>query len=163
MAPKTPLDSTDIRILRLLRKNARLSNKDLARQVGLAPSSCLERVRRLRLARVLLGYHADIDADALGIGLQAMVAVRLRRHARPALAEFERHLMTLAEVVTFFHLAGANDYLVHVAVRDSAHLRDLALSQFTERPEIDHIETQLIFHHQRNHELPVYLSAAEDD
>ncbi|OAB58344.1 ArsR family transcriptional regulator [Leptolyngbya valderiana BDU 20041] len=162
MAHRTPLDATDVRILRCLRKNARMSNKDLARQVGLAPSSCLERVRRLRLARVLTGYHADIDPDALGIGLQAMVAVRLSRHARADVEAFEAHLEGLAEVVTLFHVAGANDYLVHVAVRDSAHLRDLALTAFTERPEVDHIETQLIFHHQRNHELPVYLDVDED-
>ncbi|MBB6086459.1 DNA-binding Lrp family transcriptional regulator [Wenzhouxiangella marina] len=146
-----------------MRKNARISNKDLARQVGLAPSSCLERVRRLRLARVLTGYHADVDPNVLGIGLQAMVAVRLSRHVRSDVDAFEAHLARLPEVVTLFHVAGANDYLVHVAVRDSSHLRDLALTAFTERPEVDHIETQLIFHHQRNHELPVYLDLDDDE
>lgn len=151
------LDAKDVRIVRLLRKNARMSNKELAARAGLAQSSCLERVRRLRMARVLTGYHADVDPDALGVGLQAMVAVRLSRHARADVEAFERHLDTVTEVVTIFHLAGANDYLVHVAVHDSAHLRELALSAFTERPEVDHIETQLIFAHRRNHELPVYL------
>lgn len=155
------LDSKDVRIVRLLRKNARMSNKELAARAGLAPSSCLERVRRLRMRRVLTGYHADVDPDALGIGLQAMVAVRLARHARSDVEAFERHLATLAEVVTIFHVAGINDYLVHVAVRDSAHLRELALSAFTEREEVDHIETQLIFAHRRNHELPVYLDLDE--
>ena len=155
------LDSKDIEIIRLLRKNARLSNKELAGQVGLAPSSCLERVRRLRMSRVLTGYHADIDPDALGIGLQAMMAVRLARHARAEVESFERHVESLSEVVTIFHVAGANDYLVHVAVSDSAHLRELALSAFTERPEVAHIETQLIFRHRRNYELPVYLNLEE--
>ncbi len=153
----TEVDAKDIEIIRLLRKNARLSNKELAAGVGLAPSSCLERVRRLRMSRVLTGYHADVDPDALGIGLQAMVAVRLARHARAGVESFERHLESLSEVVTIFHVAGANDYLVHVAVSDSAHLRELALSAFTERPEVAHIETQLIFRHQRNYELPVYV------
>jgi DNA-binding Lrp family transcriptional regulator len=155
------LDSKDVRIVRLLRKNARMSNKELAARAGLAPSSCLERVRRLRMRRVLTGYHADVDPDALGIGLQAMVAVRLARHARSDVEAFERHLGTLTQVVTIFHVAGINDYLVHVAVRDSAHLRELALSAFTEREEVDHIETQLIFAHRRNHELPVYLDLDE--
>jgi DNA-binding Lrp family transcriptional regulator len=157
------LDSRDIEIIRLLRKNARLSNKELAAQVGLAPSSCLERVRRLRMSRVLTGYHADVDPDALGIGLQAMVAVRLARHARAEVESFERHLESLREVVTIFHVAGANDYLVHVAVSDPSHLRELALSAFTERPEVAHIETQLIFRHQRNYELPVYLGSSRED
>src|SRR5690625_2890704 len=70
------LDSVDVQIVRQLRKNARLSNKALAAAVGLAQSSCLERVRRLRMARVLTGYHAEVEPDALGIGLQALVAIR---------------------------------------------------------------------------------------
>lgn len=162
MKGKLRLDSTDIQIIRQLRKNARISNKALAAAVSLAPSSCLERVRRLRIARVLTGYHADLDPDALGIGLQAMVAVRLARHARSEVESFQEHLASLTEVVTMFHVAGANDYLIHVAVRDTAHLRELALTAFTERPEVDHIETQLIFHHQRNHDLPVYLDLEDD-
>ncbi|MCC5865831.1 MAG: Lrp/AsnC family transcriptional regulator [Wenzhouxiangella sp.] len=156
------LDSMDIQILRLLRKNARISNKELADKIGLAQSSCLERVRRLRLARVLTGFHADVDPDAIGIGLQAMVAVRLTRHSRGEVESFQRHLEALPEVVTIFHVAGANDYLVHVAVRDASHLRELALSAFTERPEVAHIETQLIFQHTRNHDLPLYLQLDEE-
>lgn len=162
MPARIKLDATDIQIIRELRKNARVSNKALAAAVGLAPSSCLERVRRLRMARVLTGYHADVDADAIGIGLQAMVAVRLARHARAEVEAFQKHLESLVEVVTIFHVAGANDYLIHVAVRDATHLRELALSAFTERPEVDHIETQLIFQHSRNHELPVFLDVAEE-
>jgi DNA-binding Lrp family transcriptional regulator len=162
MAARIKLDATDIQIIRELRKNARVSNKALAAAVGLAPSSCLERVRRLRMAKVLTGYHADVDADAIGIGLQAMVAVRLARHARAEVEAFQKHLESLVEVVTIFHVAGANDYLIHVAVRDATHLRELALSAFTERPEVDHIETQLIFQHSRNHELPVFLDVGEE-
>jgi len=161
MSANIELDSKDAALVRLLRKNARMSNKELAARTGLAQSSCLERVRRLRMARVLTGYHADVDPDALGIGLQAMVAVRLARHARADVEAFEAHLETLTEAITIFHVAGANDYLVHVAVKDSAHLRDLALTAFTERPEADHIETQLIFAHRRNHELPIYLDLQE--
>ena len=80
-------DRTDFEILRLLRKNARIPNKDLAARVGVAPSTALERVRRLREAGVLLGYHAEIAPAAVGIGLQAMVDVRLARHSR---ADVER-------------------------------------------------------------------------
>lgn len=155
------LDATDVQIIRLLRKNSRMSNKALAAEVGLAQSSCLERVRRLRMARVLTGYHAEVSSEALGIGLQAMVAIRLVRHARTNVDAFEKHLDTLEEVITVFHVAGANDYLVHVVVRDSAHLRELALSAFTERPEVAQIQTQLIFSYRRKYELPVYLDLEE--
>jgi len=159
---KLKLDRTDFALLRLLRKNARLPNKDLAERVGVAPSTALERVRRLHEARVLLGYHAEIAPAALGIGLQAMVAVRLTRHSRELVDSFHEHLLHLDEVLAFYHLAGADDFLVHVGVRDSDHLRDFALSAFTERPEVAHIETRLIFEYRRNPALPAFAEPADD-
>lgn len=156
------LDKTDFDLLRLLRKNARLPNKDLAERVGVAPSTALERIRRMRESRAILGYHAEIAPSAVGIGLQAMIAIRLTRHSRGLLETFNQHLMTLPEVMAFYHVAGADDYLVHVGVRDSNHLRDFALSAFTERPEVAHIETHLIFEFRRNPELPVYADRPAD-
>ena len=148
------LDRIDYALLRLLRKNARLPNKDLAARVGIAPSTALERVRRLREEKVLLGYHAEIAPKALGIGLQAMVAVRLARHSRALVDGFHRHVLTQPEVLACYHVAGADDFLVHVGVRDSEHLRNFTLTAFTEREEVAHIETRLIFEYQRNVELP---------
>lgn len=155
------LDRTDFALIRLLRKNARMPNKDLAEAVGIAPSTALERVRRLRSERAILGYHAEVAPAAVGIGLQAMVAVRLARHSRALVESFHDHLLALPEVLSFYHLAGADDFLVHVGMRDSDHLRDFALSAFTEREEVAHIETRLIFEFRRNPELPVYATPEE--
>ncbi|UGB37303.1 Lrp/AsnC family transcriptional regulator [Frateuria soli] len=155
------LDRIDFAILRELRKNARLPNKLLAERVGVAPSTALERVRRLREQGAICGYHAEVAPAALGIGLQAMISVRLARHARADLDGFGRYLSTLREVLAFYHVAGANDYLLHVAVRDSDQLRDFALDAFTTRTEVAHIETSLIFSFRRNVDLPVYRAAAD--
>ena len=152
-----PLDRIDRGILTALQKDARLSNKELAAQLGVAQSTCLERVRRLRDHGVLRGFHAAVDSRALGIGLQAFISVRLRRHSRDLVAAFRAHALALAEVLAVFHMAGKNDFLVHVAVRDSDHLRELALSAFTTRPEVAQIETALIFEHAGKRQLPVYL------
>jgi DNA-binding Lrp family transcriptional regulator len=138
-----------------LQKNARLSNKELAAAVGLAPSTCLERVRKLRAAGVLTGFHAEVDPSALGIGLQALVAVRLQRHSRTLVEGFRAHALTLPEVVAVYHVAGATDFLVHVAVRDADHLRNLTMDAFTTRREVAHIETSLIFGYTRAPMLPV--------
>ncbi len=151
------LDRIDIALLRLLRKNARLPNKDLAEKTGIAPSTALERVRRLHESKAILGYHAELSPRALGIGLQAMVAVRLVRHSRELLDAFTAHLHGCREVLAFYHLAGANDFLVHLGARDADHLRELTLAIFTERPEVAHIETHLIFDFRRNVELPVFV------
>lgn len=130
-----------------LQNNARLSNKELAARVGLAPSSCLERVRRLQSSGVIRGVHADIDPDSVGIGLQAMVAIRLGQHARETLEALRNHLVERPEVVAMYHVGGAADFLIHVAVRDTTHLRDFAFDQLTSRPEVAHLETSLIYEH----------------
>jgi DNA-binding Lrp family transcriptional regulator len=154
------LDRTDCDIVAHLQKNARLSNKELAAAVGVAPSTCLERVRRLSDDGVLRGYHAEVDAAAVGVGLQALVAIRLGQHSRPVVEAFQAHALALPEVVQTFHTTGANDFLIHVAVRDAEHLRDLALTAFTERPEVVHIETALLFAHHRAPGLPILLDDA---
>lgn len=149
------LDRIDYALLRLLRKNARLPNKDLAEKAGIAPSTALERIRKMREEKVLLGYHAEIAPEAMGITLQAMVSVRLARHSRALVDGFHQHLLRLPEVLACYHVAGADDFLVHVGVRDSNHLRNFTLIAFTERDEVAHIETRLIFEFQRNVELPL--------
>ena len=156
---KIELDRIDIDLIRLLRKHARLSNKDLAEAVGVAPSTALERIRRLRETGVIQGFYAELNPEALGIALQAMVAVRLARHSREMVDAFHEHLLGLPEVLAFYHVAGADDFLVHVAVRDSPHLRGFLLSAFTQREEVAHIETHLIFEYRRNPETPVYVRA----
>jgi DNA-binding Lrp family transcriptional regulator len=155
MSSFTDLDQADIAILATLKKNARISNKDLAERVGLAPSTCLERVKRLVEMGAIQGFHADIDLGMLGFGLQAMIAVRLRRHSREVVTSFREYVLALTEVRAVYHVAGADDFLVHVAVRDADHLRDLAMDAFTTRREVSHIETRLIFEHLPIRRLPI--------
>ena len=139
------LDRTDHDILRALQNNARISNKELAASVHLAPSTCLERVRRLQERGVIRGYHADVDLGLLGRSTEALIAIRLRVHTRHLIDDFYKHVLALPESLTVHHVSGADDYLVHVAVRDTEHLRMLVLDEFTARPEVEHVETRLIF------------------
>lgn len=151
-----PLDRIDRALLGELQKDARQSNKELAASVGLAPSSCLERVRALRAAGILRGFHADVDPEALGIGLRAVIAVRMRQQTRELDESFRRDAAGRPEVVAVQHIAGENDYLLHVAVRDVEHLRNFTLDELTARPEVAHIETTLVFDHRVNWTLPDY-------
>lgn len=153
-AIKLDMNEIESAILSELQNNVRLSNKELAARIGLSPSSCLERVRKLYKVGAIRGAHADIDPAYLGIGLQAFVALRLRKHSRAEVLEFHDYLANLAEVTALWHVSGGHDFLVQVAVRDTDHLRDVVLDSFTARPEVEHIETSLIFKHLRKHELP---------
>lgn len=157
MSTNNTLDRIDFEIVRQLRNNARLSNKELAGKIGLAPSSCLVRVRQLRQSGVLSGFVAEVDPTALGVGLQAMISVKLKRHFKPDVEAFREHALALPEVVRFYHVAGPIDFLLHVWTRDSSHLRDFAMTAITAREEVSHIETELIFEHVSNNELPAFL------
>ncbi len=153
------MDRIDRAILEELQNDARLSNKQLAALVGLAPSSCLERVRRLERNHTLIGAHAEVNPAALGIGVQALIRVRLDRHLREPVEKFRFHLESLHEVLGYYHLTGQDDFLVHVAARDTAHLRDLTMDAFTTRPEVARIETSLLFETCRKNVLPDLLPA----
>jgi DNA-binding Lrp family transcriptional regulator len=140
-----PLDRIDRELVVAIQKNARISNKELAETVGVAASTCLERLRRLRARGVVRGFHADVDPTFLGRPIQAIIAVRLRVHSRELIDDFYAHVLGLPESLAVFHVGGADDYLVHVAVQDTEHLRDLVLDDFTARSEVEHVETRIIF------------------
>ena len=140
-----PLDRIDRALVALLQQNARLSNKQLAARVGLAESSTLVRVRQLEARGVLRGYHAEVAPWALGIELQAFIAVRLARHSRDVVERFLAHCNSLPEVLATFHIAGSDDFLVQVGVADTDMLRELLLRSISTRPEVTHVETHLIF------------------
>lgn len=139
------LDEIDFGIVRQLQNNARLTNKELAARVGLAPSTTLVRTRALEREGVLRGYRAEIDPRALGIGLQALISVRLRQHTSADVEQFRSYVLAMPEVMRLYHMAGEDDFLIHVGVRDSEELRNLAMNSLTTRPEVANIETGLIF------------------
>ncbi len=143
------LDRIDRAILGALANNARLSNKELAARLGLAQSSCLERVRRLVRTGALRGFHADIDLGALGIGLEAMVTLGLARHSRATYRALRAHLLGLSEVLALYHVAGGDDFLVHVAARDVTHLREFVVEHIAVRREVARVETHIVFEHVR--------------
>ncbi len=156
----TDLDRTDFAILGLLQKNARLSVKEIAAKVGLAPSSTHERLRRLRESGVLLGTHVEVDPKALGIGLEALFMIGLSKHQRSTVDRFLDDVVKVPEVRFAFLVTGRYDLVVHVVVRDTRHLKDLALDHFTNRPAVTRIETSIIFDSRRRHELPVFTAEA---
>jgi DNA-binding Lrp family transcriptional regulator len=148
------LDEVDLAILAELVRDGRQPNNALATAVGVAPSTCLVRTRTLRERGVLRGIHADVDLAALGRPVLAMVAVRLAAHTRAAIDRFRSTAPRLPGVVAVYHVSGATDYVLHVAVPDAAALRDFVLDHVTSNPAVAHAETSLIFEHVRSDRLP---------
>lgn len=150
------LDRIDCEIIQHLQKNARISNKELAAAIGLAPSSCSERVKRLEEQKLFKGFHAELQPRSVGVGLQALVFIRLNDHSLATMEQFRYYVLSVSEVVEMTHLSGVNDYMLRVAVRDNEHLRALLLRAFSAREEVGHIETSVIFESVNKHETPIY-------
>ncbi|MFF5211713.1 Lrp/AsnC family transcriptional regulator [Streptosporangium sp. NPDC000396] len=142
---RAEFDSIDRAILTELQKDARLPNKELAERVGVAPSTALERVRSLRRRGVITAFRAETDPAALGRPLQALLALRVRPHTGQLVDPLRAFVLALPETIALFHVAGPQDFLVHVAVPDADHLHRLVLERILTRPEIVHLETTLIF------------------
>ncbi|MFD6419412.1 Lrp/AsnC family transcriptional regulator [Streptomyces sp. NPDC060194] len=145
MSESVVLDPVDLHILRLLQNDARTTYREIAAEVGIAASTCLDRVARLRRSGVILGHRLQLDAAKLGRGLQALLSVQVRPHSRELVGTFVERIVALPESRALFHLTGPDDYLVHVAVADTADLQRLVIDEFTSRREVARVETRLIF------------------
>jgi DNA-binding Lrp family transcriptional regulator len=139
----------DRAIVARLAADARVPNNALAEEVGIAASTCLARVRSLRERGVIRGFHADVDPAALGRAIQAMISVRMQSHARSHISAFAQQVADLPEVLNLFFLAGADDFLIHVAARDTENLRNFVVVNLSGNPDVALTETNLIFEHIR--------------
>jgi Lrp/AsnC family transcriptional regulator, leucine-responsive regulatory protein len=117
----TTLDRTDLRLLAVLQSEGRITNAELAERVSLSPSACLRRLQRLEAEQVITGYAAQVDPQAVGLGLQAFVRVQLAKHEADAIERFVEHVSAWDEVVACHALTGDMDYLMHVYVADLQH------------------------------------------
>lgn len=139
------LDAIDRALVAALVTDGRITNAALAAKIGVAESTCLARVRALRDAGVITGVHATVDPAALGLPIEAIIRVRLTSHVPDHVLRFHTALRTIPGLIRAFHTAGADDYLLHVAVSSPAALRSLILEHVTVQPGVSHTETQLLF------------------
>lgn len=149
------IDRIDVEIIKLLQNDARLSNKQVAAAVGLAPSSVHDRLKRLWADRVLTGFYAEVDPSVMGVGLEALLMIELSKHERATVDRFLEEVVKFPEVRSAYLITGRHDIVVHVVARDTRHLKDLALDRFTSRPGVMRIETSIIYETKTKHELPM--------
>jgi len=159
--PRT-IDAPDRRILSLLQADARISNAELARRVGMAPSAVFERVRKLEARGLVRGYEARLDAAALGLGVAAFVLVRADE--RVGSGEVGARLAALPEVLEVHHIAGEDCYLVKVRVADTEALSRLLRERFGTLPEVRSTRTTVVLSTlKETGRLPIELDAVEVD
>ncbi len=147
MDARRSIDRIDRALLRALYRNARASGSALAREAQVAESTVALRLRRLRDDGYLRGFHADINVEALGMTVQAIISVKLVRHARAEVDAFRREAPTWPGVLSFFHTGGADDYMLHIAAASATDLRDFVITHLADHPAVAHTETNLVFEH----------------
>ncbi|MFF2297874.1 Lrp/AsnC family transcriptional regulator [Arthrobacter sp. NPDC058127] len=147
LSNRVRLDDTDRLILKELMSDARIPNNVLASKAGIAPSTCLGRVRALREAGIIRGFHASVDLEALGLIVFALISVRVNSQARNKMLAIAQRLRALPNVQSVFLLAGDQDFFVHVACGTPKELRDFIAAHLASDPAIANTQTNLVFDH----------------
>ena len=132
--PKDDLDAIDCRIVATLQADGRLSNIELAARVGLSPSPCLRRVKRLERDGYIDAYRAVLQRERIGLGFSVFIGVKIEGHANDQALAFEKAVLAMPEVVGFHLVSGEVDYFLEVVVPDLEHYRQFLITKLLELP-----------------------------
>lgn len=142
--PETTLTPTDIALLTLLQKDARLTNQTLAEEVNLSASPCWRKVRRLEDEKVILGYHAALDRRKIGLGVMVFVRVSIDSHSEAQARKFEQEVQELENVVACYSIGGDADFLLQVVAQNLDAYSDFAMSVLRRLPGIKAMQSMFV-------------------
>ncbi len=141
--PKLDLDAIDCRIIATLQADGRLSNVQLAERVGLSPSPCLRRVKRLEREGYIESYRATLGRSRVGLGFTVFVGVKIEGHADERANELQDALVAMPEVVACHMVSGESDYLLEVVVPDLEHYQRFLLGKLLALPIIKDVRSNI--------------------
>ncbi len=144
------LDELDLAIMRELQSDARKSNREVAAAVGIAPSTCLDRVKSLHRRGIIVGASLELDLARIGRPIQALISIRIRPPSRENIEAFRSWASRRVETVGIFVVSGDEDFLLHVAVPDIQQLYAFVIDQLTQRTEVADVKTRIVYEHIRN-------------
>jgi Lrp/AsnC family leucine-responsive transcriptional regulator len=141
--PKTELDIFDRRIIAALQADGRLSNVELAERIGLSPSPCLRRVKRLEREGYIGGYRAILHRRRIGLGFTVFLGVKIGGHADEEALDFERAVTEMPEVTACHMVSGDIDYLLEVVVPDLEHYESFLVGKLLGLPIIKEVRSNI--------------------
>ncbi len=145
------LDAIDKQIIAILSRDGRTTNADLAAALGVAPSTAHTRMRSLVDRGIITGFHASVDHQRLGRGLQAMIGVALRPGARhDSIVAFADEVRKLPQVVQLFFVGGVDDFMVHISVADASEVREFVVEHLSAQQSVATTRTSIVFEYHRN-------------
>ena len=137
------LDALDLKLLSFLQDDASLSNAELAERIGLSPSPCLRRVKRLERDGYIGAYRAVLDRMRVGLGFTVFVGVRLEAHANDRAGSFEEAVLEMHEVIACHMVSGTVDYLLEVVVPDLAHYQKFLVDKLLALPIVREVQSSI--------------------
>jgi Lrp/AsnC family leucine-responsive transcriptional regulator len=141
--PKSGLDAIDSRIVAELQSDGRLSNVELSDKVGLSPSPCLRRVKRLEREGYIEGYRAALRRDRVGLGFSVFVGVKLDGHANERALAFEQAVVEMPEVIACHLVSGEADYFLEVVVPDLADYQHFLVGKLLNLPIVREVRSNI--------------------
>lgn len=144
MAEQIKLDKKDKQILEILQEKGRITNAQLASEVGLSAAPTLERVKKLEKLGVIESYHAKINKEVIGLRVTTLVKVTLKSHGKQSLDRFASEIQKIDQVIECNHTTGTSDFLLKVVAQDIPAYQQLMLEEITDIMEIDEIESMVI-------------------
>jgi DNA-binding Lrp family transcriptional regulator len=154
-------DAMDMKILLNLQKNARITNIELSREIGLSPAPTLERVKKLEKMNIIEGYHASLNASRLNLGVSFIVQISLKNQTEEDLANFRKHIKKLPQIMDCYQVTGIADFILKVVAKDIPSFERLILKDISRLSEVKNIQSTLILSEvKKSHILP--LTYGED-
>ena len=138
------LDEIDRKIIEILQGNGRITNSQLATEVGLSPAPTLERVKKLETTGIIKSYHAEVDADKIGLGVQTFVMVSLKGHNKTIIDKFMQYIHAIDQVIECHHLTGSSDFILKIVAKDIPSYQSLMLEKISNIDVVDNMHSMVI-------------------
>jgi Lrp/AsnC family leucine-responsive transcriptional regulator len=141
------LDDTDLKILRILQSNGKITNVQLSQEIGLSTAPTLERVKKLESMKIIKGYHCFLDAQKLGLGFTGLIHISLTRQKDNAIKSFVSQIQKIPEITECLQLTGNFDYQLRVVVKDIPAFEKLIAEKLSKIEEIGQMQTMVVLSH----------------
>jgi Lrp/AsnC family transcriptional regulator, leucine-responsive regulatory protein len=144
MSATIKLDKIDRKILEILQANAKITNAQLSKEIGLSPAPTLERVKKLEQSGIIKSYHAKLDTDKIGLGVSTYVHVSLVGHNKENIRAFVDEINKIEEIIECHHITGSGDFILKVIAKDIAAYQTLMLEKVSEIKVVDNLQSMVI-------------------
>ncbi|NIJ50848.1 Lrp/AsnC family transcriptional regulator [Dyadobacter arcticus] len=138
------LDQIDRKVLEILQTNAKITNAQLSKEIGLSPAPTLERVKKLEQSGIIKSYHAQLEPEKVGLGVSTFVQISLVGHRKAVTESFVEKIQAIPEVIECHHITGTGDFLLRVISKDISTYQKLMLEKINEIEEVASTQTMVI-------------------